>query len=146
MLCLTRKVTEKVKIGNDIEITVTGVSGGHVRLAIVAPPSVAVYRSEVCDKPGFSHEKKGEQLLVDVFCQGLIAKLSESCVFWKEILDDNDITTAGRPYTWADCEKLSKMYGRWANDTDAMQHEEIAAVMNNGVGNALSNEGDQHGV
>ena len=53
MLVLTRKLKEKIAIGNDVEITVLAIEGGRVRLGIDAPGAVNVVRSEVADnKPG----------------------------------------------------------------------------------------------
>lgn len=50
MLVLTRKVGEKVLIGEHITITVTAVEGNKVRLGVTAPPSVEIWRSELWDR------------------------------------------------------------------------------------------------
>jgi carbon storage regulator len=47
MLILTRRPGERVVIGNDILITVMGVSGHTVRLGIAAPGGVPIYREEI---------------------------------------------------------------------------------------------------
>lgn len=47
MLVLSRRLAETLRIGDDIEITVIGVSGNQVRLGIVAPREVTVDREEV---------------------------------------------------------------------------------------------------
>ena len=47
MLVLSRKVGEKIVIGNDITVTVEEVRGGKVRLGILAPKEVEVHRQEV---------------------------------------------------------------------------------------------------
>jgi carbon storage regulator len=47
MVVLTRKVGEKLLIGNDIVITVAEVRGGRIRLGIEAPEEVRVRRAEV---------------------------------------------------------------------------------------------------
>jgi len=47
MLVLTRKRGEKIRIGDDIEIVVTKVFDGSVRLAIKAPPSTEIMRTEL---------------------------------------------------------------------------------------------------
>ncbi len=47
MLVLTRKVGEKIYLGDDIVITVTGISGQQVRLGFAAPPEVAIVRNEL---------------------------------------------------------------------------------------------------
>ena len=50
MLVLTRQRNGSVLISADIEIKVLGVQGRKVRLGIVAPRSVAVYRKEVSER------------------------------------------------------------------------------------------------
>jgi carbon storage regulator len=47
MLVLSRKVGERIKIGDGVTITVVRVSGGGVRLGIEAPPEMAVVREEL---------------------------------------------------------------------------------------------------
>lgn len=47
MLVLTRKVGESISIGPDIEVRITQIRGGQVRLSVVAPRSVAVVRGEL---------------------------------------------------------------------------------------------------
>ena len=47
MLVLSRKVGERIKIGDGVTITVVRVSGGGVRLGIEAPPELPVVREEL---------------------------------------------------------------------------------------------------
>jgi len=47
MLVLTRKVGERIFIGNGIEVVVCKVQGDRVRIGIVAPAEIAVNREEV---------------------------------------------------------------------------------------------------
>lgn len=47
MLVITRRQNERIQIGRDIEIMVTRVINGQVRLAIKAPPEVLIARSEL---------------------------------------------------------------------------------------------------
>jgi len=47
MLVLSRKVNEKVMIGNDIVITIVKVDRNQVRIGIEAPGHVPVYREEI---------------------------------------------------------------------------------------------------
>jgi carbon storage regulator len=47
MLVVTRRKGQRIVIGNDIEVVVSGISGSTVRLAVVAPRSVTVLRGEV---------------------------------------------------------------------------------------------------
>jgi len=50
VLVLTRRVGEKVVVGDDVTITVLEVRpGGDVRLGIDAPSSVRIHRAEVLD-------------------------------------------------------------------------------------------------
>ncbi len=47
MLVITRKLEEKITIGNDITISVLGIKGNHIKLGIEAPRNTPVYRTEV---------------------------------------------------------------------------------------------------
>jgi len=55
MLVLSRRKTESIMVGEDVEITVVGVYGNKIRLGITAPRSIAVHRKEVYDA---IHNKK----------------------------------------------------------------------------------------
>jgi carbon storage regulator len=50
MLVLSRKLNQKVKIGEDIEITIVSISGDSVRLGIDAPKQVKILRDEVIEE------------------------------------------------------------------------------------------------
>lgn len=47
MLTLTRKVGQKIRIGDHIEIVVREIRGRQVRLGISAPAGLPVYREEL---------------------------------------------------------------------------------------------------
>ena len=47
MLILTRKTNEKIRIGNDITITIIEVRGDQVKVVVEAPNDVKVFRQEV---------------------------------------------------------------------------------------------------
>ena len=47
MLVLTRKRKQSIMIGDDIEVTVLGVSGDKVRIGVGAPRDIAVFRKEI---------------------------------------------------------------------------------------------------
>ena len=49
MLILSRKVNEKVVIGDDITVSIIEVRGDQVRIGIDAPKKVKVFRQEVFD-------------------------------------------------------------------------------------------------
>ncbi|MBI3862919.1 MAG: carbon storage regulator [Planctomycetia bacterium] len=50
MLVLTRKLGEAIRIGNDVEVFVVGVSRGKVKLGFKAARNVAVQRSEIAPR------------------------------------------------------------------------------------------------
>ncbi len=52
MLCLTRKTDERIRIGDDIVITVCKVIGGAVRIGIEAPLEMKVRRDELLPQHG----------------------------------------------------------------------------------------------
>jgi carbon storage regulator len=47
MLVLSRRQSERIRLGNSIVLTVIRISGDKVRLGIEAPPSVVVLRDEL---------------------------------------------------------------------------------------------------
>ena len=47
MLILSRKVDEKIKIGQDITLTIIEVRGDQVKVGVEAPKDVRVFRQEV---------------------------------------------------------------------------------------------------
>lgn len=49
MLVLTRKVNERIQIGDDITITVVRLGPGAVRIGIDAPPHFEILRGELVD-------------------------------------------------------------------------------------------------
>ena len=50
MLVLSRRMGETLVIGDNIRLTVLGVSGGQVRLGIEAPRDISVHREEIYQK------------------------------------------------------------------------------------------------
>ncbi len=49
MLILSRKVNEKIMIGDDISISIIEIRGDQVRIGVDAPKHVKVFRREVFD-------------------------------------------------------------------------------------------------
>lgn len=47
MLILTRRVGETLNIGDDVKVTVLGVTAGQVRIGIDAPKDTEVHREEI---------------------------------------------------------------------------------------------------
>ena len=50
MLVLTRKVGDKVLLGDEIEIVVVDIQGNQVKLGISAPRALSVLRAELRDR------------------------------------------------------------------------------------------------
>lgn len=51
MLVLSRKIGEKILIGDQIAVTVVRVSQGTVRIGVEAPNDMAIVREEIRDEP-----------------------------------------------------------------------------------------------
>ena len=49
MLILSRKISEKIMIGDDISVSIIEIRGDQVRIGVDAPRTVKVYRQEVYD-------------------------------------------------------------------------------------------------
>ena len=49
MLILTRRLDERIVIGEDIEISILEIHGDQVKLGVTAPRDVKVFRREVFD-------------------------------------------------------------------------------------------------
>ena len=49
MLVLTRRISEKLIIGENVEITIVRIDGGQVRIGINAPKDVPIRRAELAE-------------------------------------------------------------------------------------------------
>jgi carbon storage regulator len=61
MLVLTRKVGERIHIGEGIVVTVVRIQNDKVRLGIEAPSEVAIHREEVYRRVHAQHAANTEQ-------------------------------------------------------------------------------------
>ena len=50
MLILTRKLGERITIGDDIVITLLEIKGAQVKLGIEAPKSISIHRQEIYER------------------------------------------------------------------------------------------------
>ena len=57
MLVLTRKLNEKIRVGDDIIVTIIQIDKGSVKIGFEAPENVAIYRDEVYEK--IKNEERG---------------------------------------------------------------------------------------
>ena len=73
MLVLTRKYQEKIRIGENITITVLRMKGKAVRLGIEAPENVAVIRGELAFE---NNSESGERARAVLRCKPLLAMRS----------------------------------------------------------------------
>ena len=63
MLVLTRKKGESIRIGDDIEITISSIKGDQVKIGIDAPKNVEIHRKEVwleIQNENTAHQKKSQ--------------------------------------------------------------------------------------
>lgn len=49
MLALTRKIGERIVIGENITVTITDIKGDNIRVAVDAPKYIKIYRGEIYD-------------------------------------------------------------------------------------------------
>lgn len=56
MLIITRKTSESILIGSDIEITVTEISGERVKIGINAPKGIPIMRKELLETQELNRE------------------------------------------------------------------------------------------
>jgi carbon storage regulator len=51
MLILTRKVGERIRIADEIELVVTAIQGDRIKIGIEAPKRIRVVRAELASHP-----------------------------------------------------------------------------------------------
>jgi carbon storage regulator len=64
MLILSRKINEKIMIGEDISVSIIEIRGDQVRIGVDAPRNVKVFRQEVFDAIKAENKAASESALV----------------------------------------------------------------------------------
>jgi carbon storage regulator len=65
MLVISRKINEKIKIGNDIEITIVSIDKNQVKIGIEAPKNVTILRSELIEQITKENKKAAKKVDID---------------------------------------------------------------------------------
>lgn len=50
MLVLSRRLGETIMIGDDVELTILGISGNQCRIGIQAPKDIPIHRLEIFER------------------------------------------------------------------------------------------------
>lgn len=66
MLVLTRKAEEKIKIGDNVVVTVLGIEGGNVKIGIDAPKEITILRMEVFEQIQTENIESASKELKDI--------------------------------------------------------------------------------
>jgi len=66
MLILTRKLGERIAVGDDIVITLLDIKGSQVKLGIEAPRHISIHRQEIYEKIRQENLKSSEVLTADL--------------------------------------------------------------------------------
>ena len=61
MLILTRKLGERITIGDDIIITLLEVKGSQVKLGIKAPKTISIHRHEIYERIKIKRQREDEE-------------------------------------------------------------------------------------
>ena len=62
MLVMTRKVGERIVIGDNVTVTVVLIGGGFVRVGIEAPPEYPIVRRELVDRVSPAQESSANRV------------------------------------------------------------------------------------
>ena len=76
MLILSRKINEKIMIGDEISVSIIEIRGDQVRIGVDAPKTVKVFRQEVFDAIK-AENKAAVQSAVELPALGIDAKREE---------------------------------------------------------------------
>ena len=66
MLVISRKIDEKIKIGEEIEIVVIGFDKNQVKLGIKAPKHITILRSELIEQIKKENKKATKEININL--------------------------------------------------------------------------------
>lgn len=61
MLVLSRRIRERIYVGDDVRITIVDIDRGKVRLGIEAPDGTTIYREEILPPEKAAHWREADQ-------------------------------------------------------------------------------------
>jgi carbon storage regulator len=65
MLVISRKINDKIKIGNDIEITIVSIDKNQVKIGIDAPKNLTILRGELIEQITEENRKAVQEVDID---------------------------------------------------------------------------------
>ena len=66
MLVISRKIDEKIKIGEEIEVVVVGFDKNQVKLGIKAPKHITILRSELIEEIKKENKKATKKININL--------------------------------------------------------------------------------